>query len=188
MSIKDFITVDSVSFYVNLFITFFFANVFSKYVIAFIDLHISSLKKNKLDKIKYDENLTFKLIELFNHKELKKLLDDIYKGFYSPEQSENIDKLFEIGKYDKFFNRKIQKTFEKYFNSFQELKDFIKPLYTRNLHLNLILRDIPEEENGCFLTDKRIHKICSLANLVEDTFLKFEKCIRNYLPTVFVTS
>jgi len=69
MSIKDFITVDSVSFYVNLFITFFFANVFSKYVIAFIDLHISSLKKNKLDKIKYDENLTFKLIELFNHKE-----------------------------------------------------------------------------------------------------------------------
>lgn len=187
MNIKDFITTDSISNYINLFITFVFANIVSKYLTTFIDLHISSWTHNKLDKIKYDKTLAFEIMELFNHKELKKVLDDIYKGYYSPEQSDNISKLFEVGKYKRFFSRKIQNVFEKYFHSFQELKDFIIPLYTRNSHLNLILRHTHEDDENCSsITDKEIQKICLLADIVEVNYIEYEKCIRKYLPNVFI--
>lgn len=189
MSIKDFITTDNISYYINLFITFVFANIFSKYLTAFIDLHTSGWTKNKLDKVQYDNKLASEIIGLFNHKELKTVLDDIYKGYYSPEQSENINNLFEVGKYKKFFNRKIQKEFDNYINSFQELKNYIIPLFTTNSHLNLIMRNKHDDDENCsYINDIEVHNICSLADHVEECYVEYEKCIRNYLPTIYLNN
>lgn len=170
-----------------MFITFVFANVFSKYLTAFIDLHTSSWTRNKLDKDQYDRKLASEILGLFNHKELKTILDDIYKGYYSPEQSEKIMKLFEIGNFKKFYNKNIQNAFEKYYHAFQELKNFIIPLYTTNSDLNLIMRNKHDNDENCsFVTDKEVQKIYSLADITEDTFIEYEKSIRNYLPTIFI--
>lgn len=122
--------------FINLFLSFFLANIASRYVGEYVDEHVQriGMKRN------FDKELADKLFRVCNSKIFYGYLDDIHRGVINKDKVDDLRVLLETYRANRFFNKKLQGSFDALIPELKDLVDFMGSEFSVDDYDNSLLR------------------------------------------------
>lgn len=168
--------------FINLFSTFFLANIASRYVGEYIDGHVRRMR----EKVDFDQKLGSKLLCVSNYKDLSKCADDISEGEVYRRNVDNLRDFLEIYNANtRFFNRGLQRKFVEFATTLEELSEFMFAHFsvTNHDHSMLWIHKYENAEDGHILYENNLRTL----NEILDRLIESAKNLENALLRSFRT-